>query len=97
MENLRVRRAGFAFRRIYDKFLERYKVVCPETWPNWKGERKDGVAKIFNSLDIPNLENEVRYGTTKVFVRSPKFLYGLEVNYHAAVLRITIKLQAKLK
>ncbi len=35
MENLRVRRAGFAYRRLYELFLERYKSLCPETWPKF--------------------------------------------------------------
>jgi myosin heavy subunit len=37
MENLRVRRAGFCYRRHMDFFLQRYKSLCPATWPNWDG------------------------------------------------------------
>jgi len=37
MENLRVRRAGFCYRRPFAVFLERYKSLCPKTWPIWKG------------------------------------------------------------
>ena len=33
MENLRVRRAGFAYRRTLPYFVERYKSLCPKTWP----------------------------------------------------------------
>ncbi|KAI2656310.1 Unconventional myosin-Ic [Labeo rohita] len=47
MENLRVRRAGFAYRRRYETFLQRYKSLCPDTWPNWDGRLVDGVTKIF--------------------------------------------------
>ncbi|KAK1884380.1 Unconventional myosin-Ih [Dissostichus eleginoides] len=36
MEHLRVRRAGFAYRRKYEIFLQRYKALCPDTWPNGK-------------------------------------------------------------
>ena len=35
MENLRIRRAGFAYRRKYTEFLDRYKCLCPQTWPNY--------------------------------------------------------------
>lgn len=42
MENLRVRRAGFAYRRKYEAFLQRYKSLCPETWPTWKGRPRMG-------------------------------------------------------
>ena len=58
MENLRVRRAGFAFRRVYPAFLERYKSLCPATWPNFKGEAKDGVKALCKHLYKPE---EYRY------------------------------------
>eukprot|EP00122_Pirum_gemmata_P016471 Pgem_evm1s15399 len=92
MENLRVRRAGFAFRRVYSKFLTRFKIVAPETWPNWAGEEKEGVAKILEAINV-NIDGEVRFGKTKVFVKSPKTLYDLEIAYHKHVERITIMLQ----
>uniref|UniRef100_A0A8C7X488 Myosin IB n=1 Tax=Oryzias sinensis TaxID=183150 RepID=A0A8C7X488_9TELE len=37
MENVRVRRAGYAFRQAYEACLERYKMLCKKTWPHWKG------------------------------------------------------------
>lgn len=37
MENVRVRRAGYAFRQAYEPCLERYKMLCKQTWPSWKG------------------------------------------------------------
>ena len=37
MENLRVRRAGFCYRRPFAVFLGRYKSLCPKTWPAWRG------------------------------------------------------------
>uniref|UniRef100_A0A8C1JUN4 Myosin IB n=1 Tax=Cyprinus carpio TaxID=7962 RepID=A0A8C1JUN4_CYPCA len=37
MENVRVRRAGYAFRQAYEPCLERYKMLCKQTWPHWKG------------------------------------------------------------
>lgn len=43
MENLRVRRAGFAYRRPYKQFLQRYKSLCPQTWPNYHDSAKEGV------------------------------------------------------
>ena len=46
VENLRVRRAGFAFRRPYGVFLERYKSLCADTWPQYKGDAKHGVARL---------------------------------------------------
>uniref|UniRef100_A0A6Q2XC80 Unconventional myosin-Ic n=1 Tax=Esox lucius TaxID=8010 RepID=A0A6Q2XC80_ESOLU len=50
MENLRVRRAGFAYRRRYEIFLQRYKSLCPETWPTWEGKQVDGVSTLVKHL-----------------------------------------------
>ena len=35
MENVRVRRAGYANRQTYEHFLDRYKMLCKQTWPNF--------------------------------------------------------------
>ncbi|KFO75023.1 Unconventional myosin-Ia, partial [Cuculus canorus] len=37
LENVRVRRAGYAFRQLYSPFLERYKMLGTRTWPRWAG------------------------------------------------------------
>ncbi|TKS78769.1 Unconventional myosin-Ih [Collichthys lucidus] len=50
MEHLRVRRAGFAYRRKYDVFLKRYKPLCPATWPHWRGMPADGVEVLVQHL-----------------------------------------------
>lgn len=50
MENLRVRRAGFAYRRLYSLFLRRYKCLSPKTWPNYHGDEKEGVQILINEL-----------------------------------------------
>uniref|UniRef100_A0A7S3NLZ4 Myosin motor domain-containing protein n=1 Tax=Aureoumbra lagunensis TaxID=44058 RepID=A0A7S3NLZ4_9STRA len=42
-ENVRVRRAGFAYRTEYHRFLERFKVLSTRTYPaEWTGSDKDG-------------------------------------------------------
>lgn len=56
MENLRVRRAGFAYRRSYDLFLKRYKSLCPKTWPNYQGSAKEGVALLTQHLGYKKQE-----------------------------------------
>lgn len=52
MENLRVRRAGFCYRRSFDVFLKRYKCLSPATWPEWKGPLKDGVEALCQHLEF---------------------------------------------
>lgn len=42
LENIRVRRAGYAYRHTYEKFFYRYRVCSPKTWPNWTGDVQSG-------------------------------------------------------
>lgn len=60
MENLRVRRAGFAYRRDYNRFLRRYKCLCKETWPNYYGSPRDGVEALARALGYQ--EDEYQMG-----------------------------------
>lgn len=76
MENLRVRRAGFAYRRRYEIFLQRYKSLCPETWPSWDGRLVDGVAALVKHLGYK--PEEYKLGRTKIFIRFPKTLFATE-------------------
>ena len=46
LENIRVRRAGYAFRLSYNEALERYKMLSTRTWPKWKRSPKDGIKAI---------------------------------------------------
>ena len=75
LENVRVRRAGFAFRQEYTKFLQRYKILSKRTWPNFRGAEIDGVKII---LQEQGLAKDVTYGHTKLFVQSPESLFQLE-------------------
>uniref|UniRef100_A0A3B5LJX6 Myosin motor domain-containing protein n=1 Tax=Xiphophorus couchianus TaxID=32473 RepID=A0A3B5LJX6_9TELE len=76
MENLRVRRAGFAYRRRFEAFLQRYKPLCPETWPNWNGKLADGVSALVNHLGYK--PEEYKLGRSKIFIRFPKTLFATE-------------------
>ncbi|XP_036392066.1 myosin Ic, paralog b isoform X1 [Megalops cyprinoides] len=95
MENLRVRRAGFAYRRRYETFLQRYKSLCPETWPNWQGRLADGVSTLVKHLGYK--PEEYKLGRSKIFIRFPKTLFAtedaLEVRKHS----LATKLQASWK
>ncbi|XP_037024276.1 unconventional myosin IC isoform X1 [Bradysia coprophila] len=76
MENLRVRRAGFAYRRNYEMFLRRYKCLSKQTWPNYKGPARDGVQILANELGYG--PEDYRMGKTKIFIRFPKTLFDTE-------------------
>ncbi|KAK2828478.1 hypothetical protein Q5P01_019512 [Channa striata] len=91
MENLRVRRAGFAYRRRFEAFLQRYKPLCPDTWPNWHGRLVDGVSMLVNHLGY-KLE-EYKLGRSKIFIRLPKTLFNTEDALEAKKPEIALTLQ----
>uniref|UniRef100_A0A672IGV7 Myosin IB n=1 Tax=Salarias fasciatus TaxID=181472 RepID=A0A672IGV7_SALFA len=76
MENVRVRRAGYAFRQAYEPCLERYKMLCKNTWPHWRGPAREGVEVLMADLQVP--AEEFSYGRSKIFIRNPRTLFFLE-------------------
>ncbi|XP_056888464.1 unconventional myosin-Ih isoform X2 [Takifugu flavidus] len=95
MEHLRVRRAGFAYRRKFDVFLKRYKPLCPATWPHWTGMPADGVEVLVQHLGY--LPNEYKMGRTKIFIRHPRTLYATEDAFEKCKHELATRLQAKYK
>ncbi|XP_034016403.1 unconventional myosin-Ig [Thalassophryne amazonica] len=76
LENVMVRRAGFAYRQPYERFLQRYKMTCEYTWPNHLMDTdRDAVEAIVNQHGF---QDDVAYGHTKLFVRTPRSLFTLE-------------------
>lgn len=76
VENTRVRRAGFVHRISYDRFLKRYKMISQYTWPNFKGgSDKEGTRVL---IEERGFAHDVKYGHTKLFIRTPATLFALE-------------------
>ncbi|XP_067088385.1 unconventional myosin-If [Osmerus mordax] len=75
-ENIRVRRAGFAFRRAFNKFIQRYAILTMETWPQWRGPEQQGVLHLLRSVNMDT--DQYQLGRTKVFVKNPESLFLLE-------------------
>lgn len=79
LENVRVRRAGFAYRAPFERFLNRYKKLSPETWGlwgEWTGDPKEGVQRILKNTALDTKQWQL--GKTKVFIRHPESLFFLE-------------------
>ncbi|XP_072289443.1 unconventional myosin-Ih isoform X2 [Eucyclogobius newberryi] len=95
MEHLRVRRAGFAYRRRYDVFLQRYKPLCPATWPHWRGDPAEGVEVLVQHLGY--LPNEYKMGRNKIFIRHPRTLYATEDAFEKCKHELATRLQAKYR
>jgi len=92
VENVRVRRAGFAFRMPFDKFLRRYKFLDNATWPHWSGDDKSGTQQILNTHKIK--ADEYRMGKTKIFIRNPTTLFYFEEKREEYLPKVIVLLQA---
>uniref|UniRef100_A0A8D0F7M9 Myosin IE n=1 Tax=Strix occidentalis caurina TaxID=311401 RepID=A0A8D0F7M9_STROC len=75
-ENIRVRRAGYAYRRVFKKFLQRYAILTKATWPSWNGEEKQGVLHLLQSVNMD--PDQYQLGKSKVFIKAPESLFLLE-------------------
>ena len=76
LENVRVRRAGFAYRVSYERFLQRYKLLSKKTWPNPRyGSPRDNTMLILKEL---GLAQDCEQGRTKIFIKSPQTVFTLE-------------------
>jgi myosin-1 len=85
LENLRVRRAGFAYKKPYDLFLAKYKSLCPMTWPHYPTSKadieraipRDGVSLLLTHLGY-QLDVEYSLGRSKLFICSSRTFFDLE-------------------
>ncbi|CCE64128.1 hypothetical protein TPHA_0G02880 [Tetrapisispora phaffii CBS 4417] len=79
-ENVRIRRAGFAYRQVFDKFVERFYLLSPQCSYagdyTWQGETIDAVKWILKDASIP--EKEYQIGVSQVFIKTPETLFALE-------------------
>lgn len=74
LDNLKVKRAGFAYRTTFAKFMERYYLISGSTsyaaQKIWKGGDVEGCKAILK--DQPISPEEWQIGKTKVFIRHPE-------------------------
>ena len=79
-ENVRIRRAGFAYRQAFDKFVDRFFLLSPATSYageyTWSGSYEDAVKQILKDTSIP--KEEWQMGVSKAFIKSPETLFALE-------------------
>ena len=79
-ENVRIRRAGFAYRSTFDRFVERFYLLSPKTSYagnyTWTGDSLSGTKQILKDTSIPPEEHQM--GVTKVFIKTPETLFALE-------------------
>ncbi|KAI9144606.1 P-loop containing nucleoside triphosphate hydrolase protein [Paraphysoderma sedebokerense] len=94
LENIRVRRAGFAYRQPAERFLERFYMLSRRTCyageVSWTGDPRKGCEIILNDSGIGNEEWQI--GRTKAFIKRPETLFELEAMreryWHTMAIRI---------
>lgn len=83
VDNVRVRRAGFCYRRAHDKFLARYRILSRRTFPApWPGDAADGCVAVLQALGIE--PSAYCMGASKLFIRDTRTLFAIEDAYQAA-------------
>ena len=94
-ENIRVRRAGFAYRNTFEKMVERFYLLSPATSYAgdyiWQGDSKSGCERILTDTGIAR--EEWQMGVTKAFIKNPEtvcllssgYAYALTLATHAAM------------
>ncbi|KXL46060.1 hypothetical protein M433DRAFT_66144 [Acidomyces richmondensis BFW] len=79
-ENVRIRRAGFAYRQTFEKFVERFYLLSPKCSYagdyTWTGDARSGVLQILKDTSIP--KEEWQMGVSKAFIKTPETLFALE-------------------
>jgi len=73
-ENIRVRRAGFAYRNTFEKMVERFYLLSPNTSYageyTWTGDPRSGCERILTDTGIA--KEEWQMGVTKAFIKNPE-------------------------
>jgi myosin I len=72
VENVRVRRAGYAYRQTYEKFFMRFRLLSKRCFPKYQGDPKSGCKLIMEEMKIPPQAYE--FGNTKIFIRHPQIV-----------------------
>ena len=65
-------------------------MVSEYTWPNYDGNDKAGCKVI---IDEQGYSRDIQYGKTKVFIKSPQTVFGLEESRSKLIPGIVIFLQ----
>lgn len=71
------------------QFCFRYAILTPETWPQWRGDPKQGIQHLMNTVNMDN--DQWQLGKTKVFVKNPE-----SVRYFDVVIFINLVFQKGL-
>ncbi|KAJ7387260.1 Unconventional myosin-Ih [Desmophyllum pertusum] len=81
--------------RPFPFFLQRYKSLCPDTWPCWYAAPGEGVKKICEYLNYK--PDEYSIGKSKIFIRFPQTLFATEDAFQAKKPALATIIQCQFK
>ncbi|RKO94162.1 P-loop containing nucleoside triphosphate hydrolase protein [Blyttiomyces helicus] len=90
LENVKVRRAGYAHRQTFLVFFERYKVLLPFPFPP-PGDAKKECVHILDAIGIS--KDDYKVGKSKMFIKAPDTVFKLESLRDVAVEKLIVKMQ----
>lgn len=96
LENIRIRRAGFAYKRSYDEFYHRYRILSPRAFPAYQGTVQDACGYICDDMGLSELGG-YQMGRTKIFIKEPSAILKMESEYEVAMSRIMLSVQACMR
>ena len=76
LENVQVRRAGFAYRQLFTVFATRYRLLSSSCWPKGSGDARADCVAILREHGVS--DSGYQLGKSKLFVRDPATVFGLE-------------------
>ncbi|KAI9188885.1 class II myosin [Blastocladiella emersonii ATCC 22665] len=95
LQNVKVRRAGFASRQTFERFLERFYMLSARTCYagecTWPGPPAQAAQVILTQSGIPT--EQWQLGKSKVFIKSPETLFTLEAMRDHYWHRMAIRIQ----
>lgn len=95
-------RNGYYFNLSHTKFLNRYKLLSPYTWPHYnRNSMVECIAQIIRSVPLPAAEFAI--GLKKIFIRSPRTVHELNgfrsfrLNFLATLIQKTYRAYTQRK
>jgi myosin-1 len=96
LQNVLVRRAGFAFRDTFVRFMNRYKMLCAQTWPSWDIKKADKACLLIME-ELKFSADKFQMGKTKIFIKDPMTMKVLESKRSVRVAQLMILISAHAK
>lgn len=79
LENVKVKRSGYAYRHLKEVFLRRYGIICTKLDTDPKPSSISEFVAWVRAANVSDLDpDEFEEGNTKIFVKTPETIYLLE-------------------